>query len=790
MWAHIARIILKNKITWIVLLALITAFMGYRASKIELSYEFAKVLPSNDTTYQNYLDFKSKFGEEANVMILGLQSDSIFKLEMFQGLYDLAEDIKKLSGIQDVLGITRLYNISRNDSLMKFDFQSIVTKRPNTQAEVDSIKKIILSLPFYDGLVYNKESKATVMAITFNKKDLNSKNRITLVKDIKVITEKFSQNYNVKMRYSGIPYIRTEMMNIVSKEMFLFLALSILITALILFLFFRSFGVVFFSMLVVIVGVIWSVGTLQLLGYKISILTGMVPSIIIIIGLPNCIFLINKYHSEFAAHHNQALALTRMIEKVGLSLLLANVTTAIGFGVFYFTNSVLLMEFGIVTAINVMSVYFLTLIFIPLIFSFLPPPSTKRTKHLNYKAINVLLAKIDWLVHYKRPAIYIFLTVVTSLGVIGMYRINLNGFVVDDLPTKHPIYDDLHFLEKNFHGVMPFEIYIDTKKEKGVFSDNAKALYKIKQLQKIFAQYPQFSKPLSVVEGLKFSNQAYHKGEKKYYILPGITDLKDLAEYAGTAKGQESKLKTYIDSTNRYTRVSYQVADIGSKKMKILVAELKPRIDSVLSPKEYNVKLTGHSLVFLKNNDYLLHNLLESLLIEVILIIIIGMFLFRSIRIILLSKLPCLIPLVITAGIMGFANVSFKPSTILVFTIAFGISSDHTIYFLTRYRAELKKNNQTVSQAISITLRETGVSMIYSAIILFAGFAVFSVSSFGGTKALGILVSTTLLVSTATNLILLPSMFLSLDKFLTRKEFTEEQMIDIEEHHNDDKFDD
>ncbi|MBI2270145.1 MAG: MMPL family transporter [Bacteroidetes bacterium] len=781
MWKYLSNKILRNRIAFITGLILATVFMGYEAGKIELSYDFAKILPSNDSTYIDYLNFKQTFGEDGNVMVIGFQDKALFNLKKFNDWYTLSEDIKRLKGIQEVMSVAKLYNVVRNDSLDKFDFKPVVTQVLKTQQEADSIKGVIYSLPIYEGLIYNKESGATLMAITFNKADLNSKHRIELVGNIKQLAGKFAEKHNIKIHYSGMPYIRTEFMAIVSSEMVLFLVLAILVTALILWIFFRSFTSVLFSIVVVIIGVIWSVGILHLLNYKITILTGLIPPLIIVIGIPNCIFLINKYHLEFSTHGNKIKALTRTIQTIGLSLFLANITTAIGFGVLYFTNSSLLVEFGIVAAINVIITYFITLILIPIILSFLPEPAAKFTKHLEAKKLNKVLELIDYLVHNKRKVIYMLTTVVTIISLYGMTKIEIIGFVVDDLPEKHPIYSDLRFFEQNFRGVLPFEVLIDTKSENGVFNNNAEALYKIKSLQKLFAAHPEFSKSLSVVDAIKFSYQAHKGGNPKYYILPGITELQKLSGYGDSIKGKKNRFQSFIDSTKRLTRVTAQIADIGSEKMKLLVADLRPEVDSIFDPEHYNVKLTGHSLMFLKGNDYLLKNLIESLIIEIVLIILVGLALFRSVRIIFLSKLPCLIPLVITAGIMGFLGIRFKPSTILIFSIAFGISSDGTIYFLTKYRQELKHRTKSVTEAISATIKDTGISMIYTAIILFCGFAIFIASSFGGTVALGVLISVTLLVSMVTNLILLPSLLLSIDKKASKKEMLAEPLVGLEE---------
>lgn len=755
--------------------------MAYQALKMELSYEFAKILPDNDSTFIQYQEFKKQFGEDGNVMVIGFEDKQLFQLNKFRDWHALSKEIKDIQGVRDLISISTIYNLKANDSLQKFDFTPVVPSAIHNQAQVDSIKEVIYNLPFYDGYVFNKETGATLMAITFKKKDLDSERRLFMAKEIKRIGQQFAQKYGLVMHYSGMPYIRSELMTKVRSEMTLFLALAVLVTALILWLFFRSFTLVLYSVIVVVIGVVWSIGIMELFGYKITVMSGLIAPLIMVIGLPNCIFLINKYQSEFLAHGNRVKALQRAIETIGITLFLANITTAIGFGVLYFTKSSMLVEFGVVAAISVMVTYFITLIMIPIILHLLPAPKAKHMRHQEGKRIRRILDIIDALVQKRRVAIYTFTTIVTAVSLWGMRYIDMNGYVVDDLPEKDPVYADLHFFEQHFKGVLPFEISIDTHKKNGLLEENAKALYKIRLLEKMFSQYDEFSKPISIVEALKFSYQAYKGGDTKFYRLPSVSDLKSLSEYNGSLKGQGNKLQNFVDSTRQMTRISYQARDIGSKKMKVLMAELRPRIDSIFDPKEYTVNTTGHSLVFLKSNDYLLSNLLESLVIEVVLIAIVGIALFRSVRIILLSKLPALIPLIITAGVMGFLDIRFKPSTILIFSIAFGISSDGTIYFLTKYRQELKKLKKSASEAISSAIQDTGLSMVYTSVILFCGFAIFTASSFGGTAAMGILVSLTLLLSMFTNLILLPAILLSIHSKSIKKEFEEKPLIDITE---------
>lgn len=782
MWKALTRSLLRHRLIYIGVILLLTVFFGYQATKIELSYNFAKILPENDSTYLAYQRFKQYFGEDGNVMAVGIQSKDIFKKDVFNDWAKLTKNIKKTGGIKEVLSLGSAYDFVFNDSLEKFSVVPLITKTDMSQEEVSALEEKINSLPFYEGVIYNQKEQATLLAITFNEKDLNSSRRLDIVDSIKVLCENFSAKHNIQMHYSGMPYIRSAVMKKVSGEMKLFSLLAILVTALVLWIFFRSFSTVIFSLLVVIIGVVWALGIMHLFGYKITILSGLLPPLIIVIGIPNCIFFINRYHKEFTKHNNKIKGISRMVETMGITLFLANITTAIGFAVLYFTNTELLVEFGNVSAINVMVTYLLTLLLIPIILSYLPEPSVKHTKHVEGKRINGFIAFVDNIVQHKRKQIYIITTIITALGLWGMTQINVIGYVVDDLPEKDQVYTDLRFFENKFNGILPFEITIDTKKKNGIFANNAKIIYKIKVLEKLIAQHPEFSSPLSISEGIKFSYQAYRGGNEKYYMVPSIGELKKLSDFSGTVKGNENKFTAYIDTSKQVTRISYRMQDIGSQKTKELVEQLKPKVDSIFKDSGAEVSLTGHSLTFLKGNDYLLDNLIESLLIEIVLIALVGLALFRSWKIILLSKLPCIIPLIITAGIMGFMDIRFKPSTILIFSIAFGIASDGTIYFLTRYRQELK-HNKTISipQVISICVRDMGVSMVYTAVILFSGFSIFIWSSFGGTVALGVLISLTLLVSMCTNLILLPAILISLSNVISRKEIEESDAVITED---------
>ncbi len=773
-WNRISTSILKNRVALVIGILLAAAFMGYQASRVQLSYELAKILPKTDPDFQLYEAFKARYGEDGNVMVVSVESDSMYRLPFFADWYRLNQAIRGITGIKDVVSNANLFQIIRNDSLERFQFQPIIKRPPTTQADVDSVRTAIKRLPFYRGFVSDTADRAHLMAITFDQSKLNTKGRIEIVRDIEARTSLFGKRHNLTVHLSGLPYIRTELTSKVSNELFLFLGLAVVVTAVILLLLFRSPTVTLTALLVVSIGVVWSVGYIVLFGYRITLLTGLIPPIIIVIGVPNTIFLLNRYREELANGHDRTEALRIAVEKVGETTFFANVTTSIGFFVFYFTNSPLLLEFGLVASLSIMTTYVVSLILGAAAFSYLPIPTIGRAGgQLASKRITAFLEWVNYMVHQRRRSIYVFIVVAVVIGFVGLLRIEAIGYVVDDLPKNDPIYTDLKFIESRFKGVVPFEISVDTKRPGRVLAPQT--LTKLRLLQREMEKNPEFTRPISIVEAIKFFYQAYRGGDPKYYVVPGALELSKLAAYAPQLKGSENRFKGFLDSTRQYTRVSYQMPDAGTVRTNALVTSLQPRIDSIfnidretgklVAPDErYDVRITGNSVVFTKGNQYLIENLEESTALAIILISVILALLLKDIRLSLIAILPSIVPLIITAGIMGYFGIHLKPSTILIFSIAFGISSDGTIYFITKYRDELRNRGASVDEAVTSTIRYTGVSMFYTAMILFAGFAIFAASTFQGTAALGILVSITLLMGMTSNLILLPAFLLTVEK--------------------------
>ncbi|MBL7971249.1 MAG: MMPL family transporter [Prolixibacteraceae bacterium] len=787
MFTYISRFILKHRTLLIVILALLTAFMAYKGQNVKLSYENSSLLPEKDSTRIEYQEFKKLFGEDGNVIVIGAVNPKIFNLDQFNAWSDLGDNIKKIDGIQEVVSITRAINLTKNEETHQFNIQPVVKTRPTTQAEVDSIRSLITTLKLYEGMLWNPQTKATLMTVTLDKHKLNDISRIALIDQLVQEVEAYKAQTKVEIHCSGMPYIRTVTMQKVKHELFLFVIISIVVAASIMLLFFKSIRAVVSSLLIVGISIVWVLGTLSIFNYKITILTGVIPSLIVIIVIENCIYILNKYHWEYRSHGNKMRALSQVIHRIGFASLMTNAATALGFAAFVLVPNQMLREFGVITSINVMILYVLTIVLLPIILSLMAPPSTKHTKHLDSNFFSAVLDKVIYLISNRRNLIYSIAGGLTLVGFIGLSMMKTSGKVVDDFRSDDPTYLDLKFFETNFGGVMPFEISVDTKKPNGVL--NYATLQKIDRLQNTINEYPEFSKPLSLIEVLKFARQAYYNGDSSKYALPSSMEKNFIFSYIPqNVQGDGTGLlKSFLDSTKQTTRISFQMADVVTNRMDSLMSEILPQVDSIFSPAKYDVKVTGNSVVYAKGTNFLIKNLFESVLIAIVLISILMAFLFSSFRMILVSMVPNIIPLLITAAIMGFAGIPIKPSTIIVFSIALGISVDNAIQYLSRYRHELKATNGAIKQSALNALHEAGFSMIYTSIVLVLGFSVFIVSEFGGTQALGILISTTLLIAMFFNVLVLPSLLLTLDKRLVSKAFTEPIIEIYEEDENEDK---
>lgn len=779
MWNLVARIILRNRLLLLAISLLATGFMLYQGQFARISYKFSRILPQHDAAQMAYENFRHTFGDVGNTIVMGTAASNLFDANSLNAWHELGDSLLAISGVQQVLSTTRAFDLVKNDSLHRFELVQLADAYPFDQQDADALKNKLDNLPFYRGLLYTPDHQSSLLLVQLNMDVLYNKEIIRVVESIKSTVGRFEVRTGLQMHTSGLPYIRMANTTKVKAEVYVFIGLALLVTSLLLLFFLKSFRAMLVSMLVVVFGVVWSFGLIATLDFEITILSSLIPPLVIVIGIPNCIFLINKYHTEYKGHGNQVKALQRVIRKIGNATLMTNTTTALGFFAFVLTDSVILKEFGFIAALNILVVFLLSIILIPIAYSFMTPPKERHYLHLEKKWLTGVLTFIRTATRDHRPWIYGGLVVLIGVSLMGMVRMKVTGNISDDFEKSDPVYLDLKFLEQHFKGVVPLEVVVDTKEANGV--QKMATLKRIDRFQRALDTLPELSRSLSVVDLVKSSVQAYYSGSPEFYVLPTSQDRNFILSYLPKGERNKTLLRFVVDPTGQKARISAQVADLGTREMKDLQQRITSLASGIFPEEKYKVDITGASVVFLKGTRYLIKNLITSLLLAIVVIALLMSLLFRSFRMVLVSLLPNLVPLLVTGGLMGYLGIPLKPSTILVFSIAFGISVDDTIHFLAKYRQELKANGWNIREAVFAALEETGVSMFYTSVVLFFGFSIFIASSFGGTQALGMLVSMTLLFAMCANLLLLPSLLLTLENKLTHRSFADQPLVSVDE---------
>lgn len=853
MWQSIANIILRNRFTILGIIALVTVFLGYHAATgLKLDNKYGILLPKNADAKKDYDRFQELFGEDGGVLVIAVQTDSLYTEENFSKWKELGDSILQLDGVQSIVSEAKLFTITSNKKEKKFEAHPVFYDETYAEKSIDSVEREIKNNPIYSGLLYNDETNVSLMMVNVKESFVTDQKKSNVVVDLEDIAESYSKYFG-KPRFAGMPHVRVIIGKRVMKEMYLFVGLLLIVTSALMYFFFRSIRVILICNLIVAIAVIWSMGTIAVLNFNITIIMALIPPLMIVIGIPNCIFLFTKYHQEVKEHGNKVLALSRVIRKIGMATFLTNLTTSLGFLTFVTTNSPKLMQFGVTAALNIMMVFVLSISILPIVVSLSKSPKPRHLQHLERKlAVGLLDNLVNITVNHRRW-VYIATFSVVILSIIGMVQIKATGNITGDLPKDHQILKDFNFVQDNFGGSVPFEILVDYKEDSRLAKKST--LEGIEEVQVKYSHDTLFSRQISYVEILKAANMVmYDNDSSQYRLVTNKRRLKDIKDYLDSSvitntKGVGVAIHELIDTTNKVLRIRSNIKDIGSYEISDKVDSMRIEIDAILNPqkvelerqyakfvetndvayadsilqsngianefadkyissdeerKEFNlhprefvsnlvankpdskeklreaidfeyfdVVFTGTAIVASEGTKYMVINLFTSLLFAILAISVLMAILFRSWRMVVVSMVPNFIPLMFTAGVMGWFGIPLKPSTLLVFSIAFGISVDDTIHYLAKFRMELQTKKWDLRQCIIMAIREAGLGMFYTSIILFSGFIMFSFSQFGGTKALGLLISLTLLVAMITNLVLLPTLLLSLDRRITTKSFEE-----------------
>ena len=576
-WEVIARLILRNRIAILITIGLITVALGSQWKNMRFTYTEANLLPDDHEVNVTYNEFLKIFGEEGNLIVLGVKDSSLFTVEKLNAWNRLSEDFKSYDEVDAVLSIKDLQKLVKNTDKQKFELEPFIKDSIESLDQITILEKELFEqYPFYDNFLFNKNTKTVRTAIYLKKDIVNTSARKDFIIDVlEQKIEAFENANNLDVRVSGMPYIRTLNAQNIVDEIGLFVGAALLVTSLIFFFFFRSFRATFISLIVVCIGVMWTLGIIGFLNYEITVLTALIPPLIIVIGIPNCIFLINKYQNEVKSHGNKVKSLQRVVTKIGNATLMTNVTTASGFATFMLTESTLLKEFGVVASLSILAIFMLCLLIIPIIYSFMPFPKDRHLEHLNKRWIGGFVNWMERMVKERKITIYFSAVILLIVSMIGIFQIKVSGSLIEDMPKNQEFFQDIRFFESEFNGIMPLEIMVDTKRKKGVMK--LSTLKRMNELEELIDEIPELSRPVSVVSLVKYSKQAYYNGNPKYYQLPTSQENSFILSYAKNSSSEANLLKSFVDSTGQYARITTFMKDIGTDKMERIEEDLQAK---------------------------------------------------------------------------------------------------------------------------------------------------------------------------------------------------------------------
>ncbi len=781
MWLRIADFILKYRLPLLIAVASISiGLFIYAVPRITFSQEFISVVPEDDEDYQAYQQFRKTFGEDGGSIIAVLEGDGARKYEALNDLQDYVDYFKSQEGIANAFAPTTVPMMSVDGNAGRFEVRPATNKPLKNQKQADRLIRKLKKEPFYQGLLFGNEKEDIVVVVTLTKEVLATLEKHPLIAEVLQKMEALGEKHGFEPHFAGVPYVRTFMFTRLPLELSIFMGVALLFTGITLFLFYRQWAAVVVPVVLLMMSAISTLGYLAITGGVLQILNALLPPLIIILGVPPCIYMLSEYQQEFRVTGDKREALRQMVRKLGLVTFMIMGNTALSFFFLAFTEINLLQQMGLVAFASIMTTYVFTLVVITAVFSYLPAPSTKKLKHLDSKYLNRFLDSLYFLVMKRRKYVWIGTAVVVVAMAIGAaLYLRPEFYILDDIPQSDKIYKDLQYVEDKFDGAMPFEIVIDTKRKGG--ATKLRNLRQVNKLQRKIEQYPEISRTVSLVDVLKWGRQALMMGDRSAYQLPIREEYDFIQVYAAESKDYTTKAKgakqnaaeggmmgaQLTDSTKQKLRITGFVRDIGASKMPELISRVEADMDSIFSkvknPKHRMTgEVTGTSKIFLKTNKYLLDNLRITLIATLIIVCFQMFYLFKSWRIMLIAVAANLVPLLFTAGFMGFTGIPLKPSTMLIFQLSFSIAVDDCIHYLSMYRHE-RKTGASVQNAAGRTIRHTGLSIIYTSVVLFMGFMVFVPSAFGTTKYLGLLTAVTLMIAMFINLILVPALLMSFD---------------------------
>ena len=728
---------------FLIVISLITIFSIIQLFFLKFDFTIENLFPENDQEVEQYYSFRDEFGREDNIISLTYNCDDPFLLKNYLENKKITQNLSKINGISNILSISNL-GIELNISETNLPDENL------TQKQLDEIRNYIFKYSIFTNNLISEDGTITSIILEVDESFNDHPGRLKIMKDIENIID----NSNWDWYETGIPVLRTKYVQYMIGDFIKFFPPVTIILLLVLYIMFKSMKIVLLPILTVFISVIWILGLMSLFDFSINIITYIVPTLVMIVGVADSVHILIKYNQDIKISNNTKISIKKTIQGIGNAILLTSLTTSIGFLSLLSTNIVMIKEFGFLVAIGVLIAFLVSIFLIPPLLILMDNTYPLKTKSSKKGIRYYILKQIVEVNKNHHLIILIISSIFIALFIYFASKVESNSALLDDLSSGNELFDDMKFTEENMGAVFPFEVIITAKDEKNNFIENgianSRIIVFVDKIQKKINSIPEIRKTISVVDYLDIIHDNFNEEfEEKSYLNDEL-----IFQYFVL---NEDIFQNLINFEYSKTRISARIKDINSTRAKEIVKEIN-EWKSENIPDDIQISLTGTTLMALKVNDYLVNNLIISFLIAFGVIFVSMGFLFKSLKLAIFSMIPNLIPILFMAAIMGIFDIKLRPTTAMTFAIAFGIAVDDTIHYMVRFRQELSMNNGNFIEANSETIFSTGNAIISTSLILGCGFLVMVSSNFLPSRDFGFLSAITMFGAIIGDLFFLPTM--------------------------------
>jgi len=722
-----------------------TVLCAFQIKNIQFNYDFEAFFPNEDNELEVYQTHRNRFEWDNEFVLIGIENKAgIFKKDFLQKVESFSNDLKTIRYADRIISPTNIKNISLS-GLAPVQKRLIHIEDESLYKE-DSTN--IYNTPELIGSFFPTDAKSLSIFIKTDE-GLSKVKCDSLARNIE---NAFNKYHFDEVHFVGRIVAQDVYLKNLQNEFVYFLAISFGLVMFFLWLSFRSIYGVLVPMTIVIISIFWTLGIMAMLGQSLDIMTVMLPTMIFIAGMSDVVHFFSKYFEELSKGTERLKIYPLILKEVGFPTFLTLITTVVGFLSLLFSSIKPIKDFGIYTSIGIVIAFVLSYTLLPaLLYLFTPKRLVAIHSHDN-KTYNIMRNVLFWILRHQKT-IFVTSCLLVALSIIGIYNIKVNNILLEDLSDRVKIKQDFYFFEKHYSGVRPLELAVEIKnKNKTVWDyDIMKQLNSVDEFLKKEYQAGFMYSPAMLTKTI---NKALNDESSGEGVFPNQEDYEPIKKQLMSNK-KNKDIKRIITIDGHYARINGKIADVGSIVINERNRKFQEFLKHNINQQDIEIKITGAAHLIDRNNEYMVNNMIQGFLFSIVVIAILTYFLHRSWKMVIVFILPNFIPLLIIAGIMGFAGIELKAATSLVFSIAFGVATDDTIHFISRLKIELGYG-KSLLYAFKRTYFETGKPILLTTFILMGGFVSLMISDFQSTFYFGFLICITIIIAVIADIFLLP----------------------------------